>query len=96
PFNLNQKVLDLDGTNYIELVNGVVTLQGSGWTNEKIYINGRLEPSASSLEPFSWYHLEIVNSTDISATSTNFGKVGSNYFAGLMDEIITYDYARTP
>ncbi|PIS39752.1 MAG: hypothetical protein COT33_00345 [Candidatus Nealsonbacteria bacterium CG08_land_8_20_14_0_20_38_20] len=102
PYNLTQKVLDLDGgTNYIELVSGKIDLQGSGWSSPVLYINGSKVgldsnlQSVSTIRAYEWYHIEIVNGADISATAANFGKVGANYFAGLMDEIVSYDYARS-
>jgi len=103
PLSLNQPILDLDGgTNYIELSSGKIHLVGNAWQSPKLYINGKQIPldennySINTLLQAQWYHIEIVNSAPISATSLTLGKVGSSYFLGTLDELKAYTYERTP
>ena len=103
PLSLNQPILDLDGgTNYIELVGGKIHLVGNSWQSPKLYVNGKQIPldennySINTLLQAQWYHIEIVNSTSISATNFTLGKVGTSYFVGTLDELRAYNYQRTP
>jgi hypothetical protein len=103
PLSLNQKILDLDGgTNYLELSSGKIHLVGSAWSSPKLYVNGKQitldsnNYSIDTLQQAQWYHLEIVNSSSISASAFTLGKVGTSYFAGTMDEVRAYSYARSP
>jgi len=103
PLSLNQPILDLDGgTNYIELSSGKIHLVGNGWQSPKLYVNGKQIPldsnnySTNILSQAQWYHIEIVNSTSISASALTLGKKGTSYFVGTLDELKAYNYQRTP
>ncbi|MFZ2969529.1 MAG: LamG domain-containing protein, partial [Minisyncoccia bacterium] len=88
--NITQKILDLNGSAYIEVSSGVIT--ATGWTTPVIYVDGK----ASSAVDTAWHHITITTATGINASAVNLGKVSTGYFSGILDDIRVYNYARAP
>ena len=90
---LNQKILDLDGgTHYIEIdSNGKIIAQG--FSSPTYYLDGIL--TTSPVIDLNWHHIEILTSTEFEASNVTFGKVGTNYYDGRLDDIRIYNYVRS-
>ena len=84
---INQKILSLNGTIYVEILSNDIT--ATGWTSPTIYVDG---VNTSPIDT-SWHHVVITTNTGTNATSTEFGKVGSDYFDGILDEVRFYNRA---
>lgn len=89
----NKKILDLDGgTRYIE-VDSNGDIQAQGFTDPTIYING---VQGSRISTNAWQHVAVITNTAIDANNVDLGKVGANYFYGIIDDMRFYNYIRTP
>ena len=80
-------VLDLNGTDFIKIVNGEVTVNNID--NPTYYINGASgNRTIGAID--SWYHVAITTSTGINVTDMDVGRVegeSPEYFDGKIDEI---------
>ncbi|PLX21395.1 hypothetical protein C0584_02680 [Candidatus Parcubacteria bacterium] len=70
----------------IEIVSGEITLINIGDVQE--YIDGEI----SSTIDTNWHHVVITTDTTIDAGTLNLGKIGSDYFDGLIDEVKLFNY----
>ena len=92
--NTTQKIFVLNSTDYLEIVSGVITPTGAGWSSPTIYVDGKV----SSTVDTNWHHIAIINSSAINGSAVYLGFVGvgaSYYFDGILDDIRIYNYART-
>ena len=88
----NEKILDLDGgTHYIE-IDSSSDIQAQEFTSPTIYING-VQGSRISIN--TWQHVVVITNTAIDANNVDLGKVSTNYFYGIIDEVRLYNYVRT-
>ncbi len=91
PASTTQKIIELSASDAVEISAGTVAVTGFG--TEKIYIDGT---EASSLADTNWHHITVVSSVGLTANAMNIGKVGTNYYSGLIDDVRIYNYALTP
>ena len=88
-------VLDLNGTDFIKIVNGEVTVNNID--SPTYYINGASgNRTIGAID--SWYHVAITTSTGINVTDMDIGRVegeSPEYFDGKIDEVRLWNDVRT-
>ena len=88
-------VLDLNGTDFIKIVNGEVTVNNID--SPTYYINGTSgNRTIGAID--SWYHVAITTSTGINVTDMDIGRVegeSPEYFDGKIDEVRLWNDIRT-
>ncbi|MCK4554430.1 hypothetical protein KAU19_05750 [Candidatus Parcubacteria bacterium] len=84
--SLTEKIIDLNGTANIEVINGTITANNFSPT---VYVDGVL---ASTIDT-DWHYIIIATSTGINASAVDIGRIGAGYFGGILDEVRIYNYA---
>lgn len=85
--SVTEEVIDLNGTAYIKITDGVVSAEG--FASPTIYTNG---VKASSIT-MGWNHIIATTSTSIDASDVDIGRLeGSTYFNGLIFISRVYNY----
>ena len=88
-------VLDLNGTDYIKIVNGEVTVNNID--SPTYYINAVAgERTIATID--AWYHVAITTATGIVADDVDIGRVegiGTEFFSGKIDEVRLWNDVRT-
>ena len=87
--SLTEDVIDLNGTQTITVSSG--TILANNFTSPTIYVDGKV---SSTLSDTNWHHIAIMTDTNINASAVVVGKVGANYFDGILDDVRIYNYAR--
>lgn len=81
-------LIDLDGTNYITIVNGTVTVNGFAASTEVIYVDGAIASTVTA----NWHHIVITATAGFTASDLDIGRLeGSGYFDGLIDNVMLFD-----
>ena len=88
-------VIDLNGTDYIKIVNGEVTVNNID--SPTYYINAIAgERTVATID--AWYHVAITTATGIVADDVDIGRVegvGEEFFFGKIDEVRFWNDVRT-
>ena len=88
-------VLDLNGADYIKIVNGEVTVNNID--SPTYYINAVAgERTIATID--AWYHVAITTATGIVADDVDIGRVegiGTEFFSGKIDEVRLWNDVRT-
>ena len=82
PTSTTNYFVDLNGSAYISASAG--TISATGFTSPVYYVNGAV---SSTITANTWQHIAVTTATAINASSTNIGKISTNYLAGYMDEL---------
>lgn len=85
--NTTKKILDLNGSAYVEVSSGTIT--ATGWTSPTIYVDGVV----SSTIDTNWHHVVITTGTGINASAVDIGRVSTGYFPGTLDDVRFYSRA---
>ena len=81
-------LIDLDGTNYITIVNGTVTVNGFAASTEVVYVDGAVGTTVTA----NWHHIVITATAAFTASDLDIGRLqGSGYFDGLIDNVMLFD-----
>ena len=85
--NTSRKIINIDGTDQIELNESgeVVATSFPGTTN--IYIDGVVSTQTTQGE---WHHVVITDTTGVNGSTFELGRVGSSYFSGSLDDVRVY------
>ena len=89
-----RKIIDIDGTDYIEIDSNSDILATSFPGTTTIYIDGQDKTSSPTIDT-NWHHIVITDTTGVNASAVNLGRKGSDYFDGKLDEVRFYGYVRT-
>jgi len=82
----NEYPIDLDGTSYLSVESGVVTV--NGFTAALLYVNGVLGTSgATTIAAGTWNHIVITDTTSVDTDDMDIGRVTAAYFAGKIDNV---------
>lgn len=71
-------VIDLNGTDYITIVNGTVTINGFAAATTATYVDG----AAASTVTVAWHHVVITSDTGFSASDCDIGRLEGTGFLG--------------
>ena len=85
-----QELIDLNGTDYVTSVSGVITVNGFG--TETIYVDGR---PASTITANNWHFISVTTSSSLSGGAVKMGKISTNHGQAFIDDVKFYPYART-
>jgi len=84
----SRKVIDIDGTDQIEISAGSDILATS-FPAATIYVDAVV---ASAVDT-EWHHVVIVDSTGVNASALDIGRVSTGYFNGKLDDVRIYNRA---
>jgi len=85
-----EQLIDLNGTDYIESVSGVITAAGFG--TETVYVNGL---PGTTITANTWNYITVTTSSGLTGSAIKIGQVSSNYGQAFIDEVKIYPYARS-
>jgi hypothetical protein len=85
PDSTDESILQLSSSANVKLVAGAITT--TGFTSPTIYVNGVATATTTS----GWQEITITTATGITANDIELGRVGSDYFAGSLDEVRFYN-----
>lgn len=84
----NEYPIDLNGTDYIAVESGVVTVYGlAGHT---LYVDGLAGTSGVTTIAAVWTHIALTDSTANNASDLDIGRVTASYFDGLIADVLLY------
>jgi hypothetical protein len=90
PNSGTDELMSLNGTQNISLSGG--TLAANGISEPSIYVDGVLGATIDT----GWHQVSVTTATAIDANALEIGRISANYYAGLIDHLLFYDYVRTP
>jgi len=85
--------LDLNGTDYIAVESGVVTVYGL--VGHSLYVNGVAGTSGVTAITAVWSHIAVTDATANDATDLDIGRVTAAYYDGLISEVRLYNRVLT-
>lgn len=81
-------LIDLNGTDYITIVNGTVIKNGFGLGTQVIYVDGVI----ASIVTANWHFIILTSTDGFTADDLDIGRLeGIGYFGGLLDNVILWD-----
>ncbi len=86
-----QKIIGINGSSAIEVVDGEVTPVAFPGTTT-VYLDG----SPGTTLTTGWHHLAVTDTTGLNVSNLQLGRTATGYFGGLLDEVRLYDRALTP
>ncbi len=88
---ISMKIINLNSTGRIEIVEGDILATNFPGTTT-IYVDGLMQSSLTT----NWHYIAITNSEGINASLFEIGKVSTEYFDGIIDELRVSDILREP
>ncbi len=86
----NEFPIDLNGTDFISVVSGAVTV--NGFTAAKLYVDGVLGASGvTSVAAETWAFVTVTDTTASNATDFDIGRETANFFDGKIGEVMLFD-----
>ncbi|UCC20355.1 MAG: DUF2341 domain-containing protein [Promethearchaeota archaeon] len=85
------KIIDLNGTARIEIVEGDLITTNIP-DSSMIYIDGNIESSLTT----NWHHIAITITEGINISAMEVGRISTDYFDGVIDELRISDTVRNP
>lgn len=89
---VTDSIIDLNGTDYITIVNGTVTKNGFATGTQIIYVDGVV----ASIVTANWHLIILTSTVGFDANDLDIGRKGSSYFGGLIDSIMLYSVVLSP
>jgi len=86
----NKSILYLDGTHSVTLASNVIS--ANGFSSPTIYVDGN---AGNTVSDTNWHLVTVISATAFAVANPVIGKVGANYYTGLLDDIRFYNYALT-
>ena len=91
----NEFPIDLDGTSYLSIETGKVTV--NGFTAAILYVNGAVGVSGTTtIAANTWSHIVITDTTAEDAADLDIGRVTAAYYDGFISDVRLYSTVRTP
>lgn len=90
PASDSENIMKLSSGVYVSVSSG--TISATGFSAPTIYIDG---VNNTNLATNRWQHVLITTDSAIEANDFTIGRVDSNYFQGLIDEVKAYSYVRS-
>jgi len=93
----NEYPIDLNGTDYLSIESGVVTV--NGFTDAALYVNGAVgETGVTTIAALTWSHIAITDTTASNASDLDIGRADIGpavYYDGLISDVRLYSLVRT-
>ena len=93
----NEFPIDLNGTDYLSVVSGAVTV--NGFTAATLYVNGTVGTSGvTAIAALTWSHIVITDTTASNATDLDIGRADIGpavYYDGLISDVRLFSLVRT-
>ena len=90
----NEYPIDLNGTDYIAVESGAVTVYGL--VGHSLYVDGVAGTSGvTAIAADTWSHIVVTDSTANNATDFDIGRVTAAYFEGMISEVRLYSNVLT-
>ncbi len=90
----NEYPIDLNGTDFLSIESGVVTV--NGFTAPLLYVNGNLATSGvTTIEADKWYFIAITDTTAATTSDLDIGRETANQFQGSISGVGIYDAVLT-
>ena len=86
----NKSILDLGGGYTVIVTSNAIAT--TGFATPTIYVDGI---ARSAITDTNWHLVTITTATPFTAGTVTIGKVGANFFAGMLDDLRLYSYALT-
>ncbi len=91
----NEFPIDLNGTDYISVVSGAVTV--NGFTAAVLYVGGVLGTSGvTAIAADTWAYIVVTDTTASNATDFDIGRVTASLFEGIIGEVMLFDRVLSP
>ena len=91
--NVTDSPIDLNGTDYLTIVNGTLTANGFAAGTQVLYANG---VAAATTVTVNWTHIGITDTTGRNATDCDIARVTAAYHDGLIGDVRLYSRVITP
>jgi len=88
---VSRKIIDFDGIRQIE-INSSSQIAATGFPAPIVYVNGVATTSVNT----DWRFVAVTDTTGVNGTAVDLGRVGSNYFKGVLDEVRFYNIVLSP
>ena len=85
----NEYPIDLNGTDYIAVESGVVTVYGLA--GHSLYVDSVAGTSGVTTITTGWHHIALTDSTANNASDLDIGRVTAAYFDGIISEVRLYN-----
>ena len=89
----NEYPIDLNGTDYLSVESGVVTV--NGLAGHTLYVDGAAGTSGVTTINAWWHLITITDSTANNASDLDIGRVTAAYYDGLISDVRLYSVVRT-
>jgi hypothetical protein len=86
--NVTDEPIDLNGTDYLTIVNGTLTKNGFAAGTQVLYTNGI---AAATTVTVNWTHIGITDTTGRNASDCDIARVTAAYHDGLAGDVRLYD-----
>jgi len=87
----SQKLINIDGTDQIE-TNGSDQVVGTSFPGTTVvYVDG--SSASTVVKDGQWHQVTITDTTGVTPSTLEFGRVSSTYFSGSLDEVRIYNRA---
>ena len=83
-----EKLINIDGTDQIE-INGSNQVVATSFPAATVYIDG--STASNVINDKDWHHITVVDTTGVSASTFEVGRVSSSYFNGSIDDVRAYN-----
>lgn len=91
--NSTRKILNIDGTDQVELNSSAAIAATSFPGTTIIYVNG--QTSTNFVATSTWTHVAITDTTGVNASTFEIGRVSTSYYDGVLDDVRLYDRVLT-
>jgi hypothetical protein len=88
----SQKLISIDGTKQIE-TNGSDAIVATSFPAATVYVDGIV---GSAVKDGQWHHVVVTDTTGVTGTTFEIGRVVATYFTGTIDDVRIYNRALTP
>jgi hypothetical protein len=83
--------IDLNGTDYLTIVNGTLTKNGFAGGTAVLYTDG--VAAATTITAGNWHHIGITDTSAKNANDLDIGREGANYTSGMVAGVRLYSSA---
>jgi hypothetical protein len=90
--NVTDEPIDLNGTDYLTIVNGTLTKNGFAGGTQVLYVNG---VAAATTVTAAWTHIGITDTTGRNASDFDIARLNADYYDGMAADVRLYNIVLT-